>query len=255
MALRPAATHGSVAARGIGRRPEIDMRVRLSLVIAIVLAACAASTLDAKSGSKSSSHHSGHKGPSQSGDKGVFDYYVMALSWSPSYCESHPDEEEQCGHKGYGFVLHGLWPQYDGGGGPQNCATTDEVDKKTASRALAFMPSRSLVNHEWRAHGACAGMSPEDYFALADRAFAALHVPPELSAPQKPVETTLDALRASFRRANPALTDDMMSLHCSRGELVEVRVCLDKDATLQTCGSRMQTRCPATAPITLPASR
>ena len=101
--------------------------------------------LDAKSGSKSSSHHSGHKGPSQSGDKGVFDYYVMALSWSPSFCESHPDEEEQCGHKGYGFVLHGLWPQYDSGGGPQNCSTTDEVDKKTVEQALAFMPSRSLI--------------------------------------------------------------------------------------------------------------
>ena len=232
------------------------MRVRLSLTIAFALVACAASSmLDAKSGSKSSSHHSGHKGPSQSGDKGVFDYYVLALSWSPSFCESHPDEEEQCGHKGYGFVLHGLWPQYDSGGGPQNCSTTDEVDKKTVEQALAFMPSRSLINHEWRTHGACAGMSPKDYFALADRAFAAVHVPPELNAPPKAVETTLDALRASFKRANPDLTDEMMSLHCSRGELVEVRVCLDKDVTLHECGKRMQTRCPATATITVPASR
>ena len=232
------------------------MRVRLSLTIAFALVACAASSmLDAKSGSKSSSHHSGHKGPSQSGDKGVFDYYVMALSWSPSFCESHPDEEEQCGHKGYGFVLHGLWPQYDSGGGPQNCSTTDEVDKKTVEQALAFMPSRSLINHEWRTHGACAGMSPKDYFALADRAFAAVHVPPELNAPPKAVETTLDALRAAFKRANPDLTDEMMSLHCSRGELVEVRVCLDKNVTLHECGKRMQTRCPATATITVPASR
>lgn len=233
------------------------MRVRLSFLIAFVLAASASSSmLYARSGSKSSSHsqHSGRKGPSQSGDKGNFDYYVMALSWSPSYCESHPDEDEQCAHKGYGFVLHGLWPQYDGGGGPENCSTTDQVDKKTALRALAFMPSRSLINHEWRTHGACAGMSPEDYFALADRAFAAVHVPPELAAPEKPVETTLDALRASFKRANPGLTDDMMSLHCSRGELVEMRVCLDRDVALKRCGKRMQTRCPATADITLPAS-
>lgn len=234
------------------------MRVRLSLVIAVVLAACAASTtLDARSSSKSSSHsqHSGHKGPSQSGEKGEFDYYLMALSWSPSYCESHPDAEEQCGHKGYGFVLHGLWPQYERGGGPENCSTTDEVDRKTIERTLAFMPSRSLIKHEWRTHGACTGMGPEDYFALADRAFAALHVPPELSAPEKPVDTNLDALRAAFRRANPDLTDDMMSLHCSRGELVEVRVCLDKNVTPKTCGKRVQTRCPATAAIRLPASR
>jgi ribonuclease T2 len=232
------------------------MRFRLSLIIAVALAACAASTtLAARSSSKSSSHHSGHKGPSPSGEKGVFDYYLMALSWSPSYCESHPDEEEQCRHKGYGFVLHGLWPQYKAGGGPENCATTDEVDKKTAARALAFMPSRALIKHEWRTHGACSGMGPEDYFALADRAFAAVHVPPELAAPEKPVDTSLDALRAAFRRANPNLTDDMMSLHCSRGELVEVRVCLDRNLSPTACGKRVQTRCPATATITLPASR
>jgi len=233
------------------------MRVRLSLIIAAAFMACAASSsLDAKSGSKSSSHsHHKGKGPSQSGEKGEFDYYLMALSWSPSFCQTHPDAEEQCQHKGFGFVLHGLWPQYDAGGGPENCATTDEVDKKTIEHTLAFMPSRSLITHEWRAHGACSGMAPEDYFALADRAFAAVHVPPELAAPEQPVETTLDALRASFKQANPDLTDDMMSLHCSRGELVEVRVCLDKNVTLHTCGKRTQTRCPATAPITVPASR
>jgi ribonuclease T2 len=233
------------------------MRVHLSVLVAVALVLCAASTtLDARSSSKSSSHshHSG-KGPSQSGEKGVFDYYVMALSWSPSYCQSHPDEEEQCQHKGFGFVLHGLWPQYDGGGGPENCATTDEVDKKTVERTLAFMPSRPLIDHEWRTHGACSGMGPEDYFALADRAFAAVRVPPELSAPEKPVDTNLDALRAAFKRANPGLADDMMSLHCSRGELVEVRVCLDKNVTPKACGKRAQTRCPASAAITLPASR
>jgi ribonuclease T2 len=98
-------------------------------------------------------------------------------------------------------------------------------------------------------------MGPADYFALADRAFAAVHVPPELSAPDKPVETNLDTLRAAFRRANPDLADDMMSLHCSRGELVEVRVCLDRNITPRTCGKRARTRCPASAAITLPASR
>ena len=106
--------------------------------------------LYARSGSKSSSHsqHSGRKGPSQSGDKGNFDYYVMALSWSPSYCESHPDEDEQCAHKGYGFVLHGLWPQYDGGGGPEE--------------ALAAKPTQEFD----------AIMGPSD--AFVERAFESL---------------------------------------------------------------------------------
>lgn len=220
-------------------------------VLAVLLAA--AGSASGKSSSKS--HHSGHKGPSANGTRGDFAYYVMALSWSPSYCETHPDENEQCAHKGYGFVLHGLWPQYENGGGPENCPTTDEPDRKTVAKALAFMPSRSLVDHEWRTHGACTGLGPSDYFALADRAFAAVHVPEQFSAPATAVHTTSDELNNAFKRANAHLDESMLSLHCSRGELVEVRVCLDKDLAPRACGKRMQSRCPATAEFTLPASR
>jgi ribonuclease T2 len=179
----------------------------------------------------------------------------MALSWSPTYCQTHPDENEQCAHKGYGFVLHGLWPQYDRGGGPENCASEEEPDRKTVARTLAFMPSKPLINHEWRTHGACTGRDPAAYFGLADRAFAAVHAPEELAAPDHTVHMTRDDMLAAFKRANTRLTDTMMSLHCSRGELVEIRVCLDKNLAPRSCGKRMQSRCPATATFSLPASR
>jgi ribonuclease T2 len=185
---------------------------------------------------------------------GSYDYYVMALSWSPTFCRTHPDEEEQCGHKGYGFVLHGLWPQYEGGSGPQRCASDAEPDRHTVALALAFMPSRRLVNHEWRTHGTCSGLDPAAYFQLADRAFASLQVPTELKAPRRDVRTTADALRGALKRANPTLREDMLSLHCSQGELVEVRVCLDKDLALRRCGKRMRTGCPVSAPFTIPAT-
>ena len=29
------------------------------------------------------------------GPSGSFDYYVLSLSWSPSYCLTHPDDETQ----------------------------------------------------------------------------------------------------------------------------------------------------------------
>lgn len=184
-----------------------------------------------------------------------YDYFVMALSWSPTYCRTHRDEREQCGDRGYGFILHGLWPQYEGGGGPQRCATDTGPDRRTVERALAFMPSRRLVNHEWRAHGSCSGLQPSAYFALADRAFAVLQVPPALKAPRRDARTTADALRTALRSANPGLRDDMLSLHCSQGELVEVRVCLDKDLAPRRCGKRMRTGCPVSAPFTIPAVR
>jgi len=186
---------------------------------------------------------------------GQYDYYVMALSWSPTFCRTHPDEQDQCAHQGYGFVLHGLWPQYEHGGGPQHCASDDEPDRRTIAETLAFMPSRRLIGHEWHAHGACTGMAPKAYFGLADRAFASMRVPQELQAPQHDLQLRAEALRASLERANPGLDDSMLSLHCSEGELVEVRVCLDKTLAPRACGKRMRTGCPASAPFTVPAVR
>jgi ribonuclease T2 len=232
------------------------MRARHLIAIVAVLACALAGSAAARSSSKSSSHAHRHgHGPAATGIAGEFDYYVMALSWSPTFCETHPDDGDQCGSKGYGFVLHGLWPQYERGGGPEHCATTDEPDRKTVANTLAFMPSRQLVNHEWRAHGACTGLDPTAYFALADRAFAVVHAPPELAAPRAALRMTSAGLIGAFTRANTNLRDEMLSLHCSRGELAEVRVCLDKDLAPRSCGKRMPSRCPATAEFDIPASR
>jgi len=234
------------------------MRIRLSIALARaalvgMLALAIAGTAHARN--SSNSKHTGRSAPAAKGATGQYDYYVMALSWSPTYCEMHPDEDEQCGHKGYGFVLHGLWPQYERGGGPERCSTEAEPDRKTIANALAFMPSKQLITHEWLAHGACTGLEPAAYFNLADRAFAAVKVPPEMSAPRQELRMTADQITAAFRRANAKLGEDMLSLHCSRGDLVEVRVCLDKNLDPRSCGKRMQSRCPATAAFTLPASK
>jgi len=211
----------------------------LVLVLVLVLAAAAPA----------------HGREANRGDRAArYDYFVMALSWSPTFCRTHRDEREQCRGKGYGFVLHGLWPQYEGGGGPQRCAYDHAPDRRTVERALAFMPSRRLVQHEWRAHGSCSGLAPSAYFALADRAFATLQVPEVLKAPRRDLRMTADRLRASLRQANPGLRDDMMSLHCSHGELVEVRVCLDRSLEPRRCGRRMRTGCPVSAPFSIPAN-
>jgi ribonuclease T2 len=61
-----------------------------------------------------------------------FDFYVLALSWSPSYCASKGGDAdpEQCGlAKPPGFTAHGLWPQFERGS-PQNCA----ADSRNVSR-------------------------------------------------------------------------------------------------------------------------
>ena len=51
---------------------------------------------------------------------GEFDFYVLALSWSPSFCEAAAERgnsgrsQVQCSRP-YSFVVHGLWPQYERG--------------------------------------------------------------------------------------------------------------------------------------------
>jgi ribonuclease T2 len=57
-------------------------------------------------------------------EAGAFDYYVLSLSWTPTWCALEGDARglTQCDlGQGYGFTLHGLWPQYETGW-PSYCA-------------------------------------------------------------------------------------------------------------------------------------
>ena len=190
------------------------------------------------------------------GTAGRFDYYLLALSWAPSYCLTHRDDAEECGSKGFGFVLHGLWPQNRDGSWPQHCASSAMPDAATVDRALAFMPSRRLIEHEWLAHGSCTGLDPGGYFALADRAFAAIRVPEPLRTPARPPELSAAAIVSAFQAANPGLQDDMITVQCHDGhELAEVHVCLDRGSLApRRCGGRVRGSCRY-GTLAIPAAR
>ena len=65
-------------------------------------------------------HHSSDAAP------GVFDYYLLSLSWSPAFCLQSPSSAKCHGPRRYGFIVHGLWPQNERGW-PENCAGTAQV--------------------------------------------------------------------------------------------------------------------------------
>src|SRR5437870_5423317 len=76
-----------------------------------------------------------HRG---TGTPGVFDYYVLSLSWSPEFCAGPAGERdaEQCSEgRRYAFVVHGLWPQYERGF-PQACAAPSPVSSGIVERML-----------------------------------------------------------------------------------------------------------------------
>ena len=73
-----------------------------------------------------------------------FDYYLLALSWTPSWCLAEGDHDaEQCDPaRDLGFTLHGLWPQYTAGGWPEFCDAAPADDP--SRRAGAMRPDRGL---------------------------------------------------------------------------------------------------------------
>src|SRR5215469_16524921 len=107
------------------------------------------------------------------GTPGVFDYYLLTLSWSPEFCYSHGNRPEcQSGH--HGFLAHGLWPQYVNGY-PEHCS--DAPGLANPGEMANIMPDAGLVAHEWDTHGTCSGLDAESYFQLLRRAFGSIKVP------------------------------------------------------------------------------
>ncbi|MGB0132864.1 ribonuclease T2 family protein [Dokdonella sp.] len=184
-----------------------------------------------------------------------FDYYLIALSWSPTFCESNPDDREQCGTRGYGFILHGLWPQLEHGRGPRDCSSNLTPRRATVERTLSFMPSKRLIDHEWRAHGTCSGLDPEAYFELSDRAFASIRIPPALQPTARPGPMDAEDIRQAFVDANPALQTDMLGVSCKSGKFSEVRICVDMDLQPRRCGTGVGMHCPRNVPLRIPLAR
>jgi ribonuclease T2 len=194
-----------------------------------------------------------HYAPTR-GQAGQFDYYLLSLSWAPSYCLTHRDDGSECSGKGYGFVLHGLWPQYDAGGYPENCRTQFELSADAIAKGGTLYPSKRLMQHEWREHGSCSGLDALSYFNTGDRASAIIRVPAALEAPRSDQSLSAQQVAALFENANPRMPADALTVACSRANLSEVRVCLTRDLVPRSCGRAVRSSCPD-VPLRVPASR
>jgi ribonuclease T2 len=197
----------------------------------------------------------GHgKAKAQAHEAGHFDYYVLSLSWSPAYCATHPKDEQQCGVKKHGFVLHGLWPQYAAGGYPQTCKTDAILDEGARAYGNSIFPSEKLVAHEWDKHGTCSGLDAMSYFELSNRARNRVAVPSRLEPGNRVAHLSAQEISRLIRDANPGLNNNMLTVHCGGPELSEVRVCMSMKLEPQACGAGMRSSCRAGA-IRVPGVR
>jgi ribonuclease T2 len=171
---------------------------------------------------------------------GKFDYYLLTLSWSPAFCSMHQGQggaREQCGQKRYGFVVHGLWPQYKRGY-PQSCETDNpDLPDKVVERVLPIMPSHPLIEHEWAKHGTCSGLAAQEYFGLVEKFYSGITVPASFEAPRRAFSISPGDLKQRLLDANPGLTEDAIVVPCKSKMLEEVRICYSKEGAAQSCAA------------------
>lgn len=175
----------------------------------------------------------------QSDRPGEFDYYVLSLSWSPTWCALVGDARRspQCAETAdHGWVLHGLWPQYRRGF-PSHCKSAARPPSRQMANAMAdIMGTSALAWYQWKKHGACTGLSGPDYYALARRAYDGITRPPVFRKLSKPVKLPASVVEQAFLKANPGLEPDMLTITCKSGRIQEARLCLSKNLAPRPCG-------------------
>ena len=172
---------------------------------------------------------------------GQFDFYVLSLSWSPSFCAAAaernggPGDRMQCGARPYAFVVHGLWPQYEKGF-PEDCLRpAPRLARAIVESMLDLMPAPHLIYNEWDKHGTCSGLAPQAYFDTIRKARAAVQIPPEFVDLEQPRSVAPAAVASAFIKANPGLSQNGLAVECDNRRLTEVRICLSKDLKFRDC--------------------
>ncbi|MCK3655285.1 ribonuclease [Pasteurellaceae bacterium Macca] len=165
------------------------------------------------------------------------DYYMLSLSWSPSFCEAQKKRNQgkipahlqfQCEQAAQlGWVIHGLWPQSASARGvedhPRFCqGDLPELPASLIKQYMTEVPGASLLQGEWEKHGACAFDRAEAYFAKQKALFKSLNLPGS--------ELSQRELFQWMKKFNPSLKNVHLK---ARGN--ELYICYDKQWNAIDC--------------------
>ncbi|WP_341211690.1 ribonuclease T2 [uncultured Limimaricola sp.] len=186
---------------------------------------------------------------------GTFDYYVLSLSWSPGWCAREGDarDSEQCdASRDLGWVLHGLWPQYEDGW-PDYCATPSAPPSRARTQAMSdIMGTSGSAWHQWKKHGTCSGLSADAYFETAREAYESVTRPEEFRRLDREITLPATLVEEAFLRDNPDLAADGLTVTCQSGMVQEVRICLTRDLEPRDCGRDVIRDCTLGDALMLP---
>ena len=183
-------------------------------------------------------------------EPGQFDFYVLSLSWSPSFCDAVTERSPQiaarqpeCGQQPHAFIVHGLWPQYEHGF-PEFCQNpAPRLDRNVVSSMIDLMPSPRLIFREWDRHGVCSGLPARAYFETVRKARATVKIPQDYLDAAQPKTVSPAEVRDAFVAANPGLPHDGIAVGCDDKRLNAVRICLSKELQFRSCAEIDQHSC------------
>jgi ribonuclease T2 len=166
--------------------------------------------------------------------------YVLALSWQPSFCETHQQKKE-CKSEtasrfdGSNLTLHGLFPEPNGNFYCGVSSENKQLDKgkrwselppvqlsaATTKLLAEKMPgfASNLERHEWIKHGTCYGATPDEFFQdamLLQDQINSSDVK-KLFATNIGNKITNEEVRASFDRSFGAGSGNKIALECDQG--------------------------------------
>jgi ribonuclease T2 len=199
--------------------------VSLILLAVFLVGSHSAEPITAQSGSGNNSS------PSANQSQSSFDYYLLTLSWSPQFCSTHASAAECAQHAT--FVMHGLWPENGNGSYPQSCSNARGPADPSKYSDLYADPG--LLQHEWQKHGTCSGLSPDDYFSAARKAFQSVTIPSQLTGLTSQISMAPEDILGLFTQANPGIPRASLALSCGNNSLTAVEVCLDKSLQPTSC--------------------
>lgn len=187
---------------------------------------------------------------------GKFDYYVLALSWTPTWCALEGDARgsEQCdASKDFGWTLHGLWPQFHQGW-PSYCNTIERQPSRSMTNGMSdIMGTSGLAWHQWKKHGTCSGLSARDYYALSREAYGKINRPALFRKLKEPVKVPAKVIEEAFLNENPSLKANTLTITCKQGRIQEARVCFSKALDPVPCGRDTIKDCSITNALFDPA--
>ena len=94
---------------------------------------------------------------------GQFDFYVLALSWSPSFCQDSEERgreaREQCGAAGPIRSWCTACGRNTSAAFRESCQLpAPRLNRDLMTSMLDLMPAPRLIYHEWDRHGTCSGL-------------------------------------------------------------------------------------------------